>query len=61
MGILHKLVFVLSKLDPGNQRWKARQLAKANEIPDSTVRERVLADIEQSLIPMNSITVGNSI
>jgi hypothetical protein len=48
MGILHKLVFVLSKLDPGNQRWKARQLAKANEIPDYTVRERVLADIEQT-------------
>jgi adenine-specific DNA-methyltransferase len=48
MGILHKLVFVLSKLDPGNQRWKARQLAKAAEIPDATVRERVLYDIEQT-------------
>ena len=48
MGILHKLVFVLSKLDPGNQRWKAQQLAKASEIPDATVRERVLDDIEQT-------------
>ena len=48
MGILHKLVYVLAKLDPGNQRWKNRQLAKANEIPDSTVRERVVSDIEQS-------------
>jgi adenine-specific DNA-methyltransferase len=48
MGILHKLVFVLSRLDPGNQRWKARQLAKAAEIPDATVRERVLDDIEQT-------------
>lgn len=48
MGILHKLVYVLAKLDPGNQRWKDRQLAKANEIPDSTVRERVVSDIEQS-------------
>lgn len=48
MGILHKLVFTLAKLDPGNQRWKARQLAKAEEIPDATVRERVLADIEES-------------
>jgi adenine-specific DNA-methyltransferase len=48
MGVLHKLVFVLSKLDPGNQRWKARQLAKAAEIPDATVRERVLDDIEQT-------------
>jgi hypothetical protein len=48
MGILHKLVFVLGKLDPGNLRWKARQLAKATEIPDPTVRDRVLADIEQT-------------
>jgi adenine-specific DNA-methyltransferase len=48
MGILHKLVYVLTKLDPGNQRWKERQLVKANEIPDSTVRERVVSDIEQS-------------
>src|SRR5258708_25607427 len=48
MGILHKLVFVLGKLDPGNQRWKARQLVKAGEIPDGVVRERVLADIEQT-------------
>ena len=48
MGILHKLVFVLAKLDPGNQRWKSRQLSKADEIPDSTVRERVMADIEES-------------
>ena len=48
MGILHKLVFVLGKLDPGNQRWKTRQLAKAVEIPDATARERVLDDIEQT-------------
>jgi hypothetical protein len=48
MGILHKLVFVLAKLDHGNERWKARQLAKANEIPDFTVREHVVADIEQA-------------
>jgi hypothetical protein len=48
MGILHKLVFVLGKLDPGNRRWKARQMEKAAEIPDPQVRERVLADIEQA-------------
>jgi type I restriction-modification system DNA methylase subunit len=48
MGVLHKLVFILNKLDPGNVRWKERQLAKASEIPDSTVRERVLEDIEKS-------------
>lgn len=48
MGVLHKLVFILSKLDPGNQRWKARQLAKASKIPDAAMRERVLDDIEQT-------------
>lgn len=31
MGILHKLVFILGKLDPGNERWKARQIAKMDD------------------------------
>ena len=48
MGILNKLVFILSKLDPGNERWKEKQMAKAREIPDSIVRERALAEIEQA-------------
>lgn len=48
MGVLHRLVALLAKLDPGNARWKQRQLDKAAEIPDATVRERVLADIEQA-------------
>ncbi|MDO8541620.1 MAG: N-6 DNA methylase [Opitutaceae bacterium] len=48
MGVLHRLVHLLQKIDPGNARWKKRQLDKAAEIPDATVRERVLADIEQA-------------
>lgn len=48
MGALHKLVFILHKLDPDNARWKAKQIAKANEIPDTTVREKVVKDIEES-------------
>jgi adenine-specific DNA-methyltransferase len=48
MGILHKLVFILGRLDPGNARWKERQIAKAREIPDLMVREKVLADIDQA-------------
>lgn len=48
MGILHKLVFILGKLDQGNERWKAKQIEKASEIPDITVREKVIADIEQA-------------
>ena len=32
MGALHKLVFLLGKLDPGNEEWEARQLAKARQL-----------------------------
>jgi hypothetical protein len=48
MGLLHKLVFILGKLDPRNERWQQQQIAKANEIPDATIREKTLADIEQA-------------
>jgi adenine-specific DNA-methyltransferase len=48
MGILHKLVFILSKLDPNNQLWKERQLANATRIEDPVVREKWVSDIEDS-------------
>ncbi|BCX11992.1 MAG: hypothetical protein KatS3mg067_0930 [Thermosynechococcus sp.] len=48
MGLLHKLVFILGKLDPRNEGWKEKQIAKAQEIPDATIRDKVLADIEQA-------------
>jgi hypothetical protein len=48
MGILHKLVFALGKLDPRNERWKARQIAKAEEFRDPEVREKVIGEIEEA-------------
>ncbi len=36
MGLLHKLVFVLGKLDSDNERWKAKQIAK---LDDPVMRE----------------------
>lgn len=48
MGILHKLVYILHKLDPGNQLWKQRQIGKAMQIDDGDIRERLLEDIEES-------------
>ena len=48
MGVLQRLVVLLGKLDPGNAGWKARQLEKAAEIPDPTVRDQAMADIEQA-------------
>ncbi|MGB4346556.1 MAG: hypothetical protein WBJ21_09190, partial [Burkholderiaceae bacterium] len=52
MGMLLKLVHVLSKLDPGNREWKTRQVNRverlindAEAIEDGGLRERVLADL----------------
>ncbi|MBN2702699.1 MAG: Eco57I restriction-modification methylase domain-containing protein [Pontiellaceae bacterium] len=53
MGILHKLEFVLGKLDPQNKLWRDRQLEKvdatiaaAEQIDDTTIRENTIADLE---------------
>jgi hypothetical protein len=46
MGVLHKLVFILNKLDTGNKFWKEKQIAKAIEIPDPEVRNRVISEID---------------
>ena len=47
MGILHKLVFILGRLDPHNERWKRKQIAKAEEIPDVSAREIAIKAIEK--------------
>jgi hypothetical protein len=47
MGILHKLVYILSKLDPHNERWEQQQISKASEIQDVVAREAAIQSIEQ--------------
>ena len=54
MGILQKLVSVLAKVDPDNQRWKERQLARAQEIPDPVARRDAVAAVEKSFSPERS-------
>ncbi len=46
MGILHKLVHILHKLDPQNEQWKDRQIQKAYAIDDVTIREQLIEGIE---------------
>jgi hypothetical protein len=53
MGILHKLVHILHKLDPDNKIWKEKQLQRlekvkeeASLIGDFKVREELLKEIE---------------
>ncbi len=40
MGILHKLVYILTKLDPDNVKWKQTQLAKLDSVPMREELER---------------------
>jgi len=44
MGALHKLVYILGKLDPDNGRWKQTQLAKLDSAPMREELERAFAD-----------------
>lgn len=53
MGALQKLVFILGKLDPRDELWEKRQLSRvdriveaAQEIEDTTFRDRAIADAE---------------
>ncbi|MEJ5383370.1 MAG: N-6 DNA methylase [Fimbriimonadales bacterium] len=48
MGMLHKLVFLLGKLDPRNERWKEKQIERARALPGPEVREKVIEDIENA-------------
>jgi adenine-specific DNA-methyltransferase len=44
MGVLHKLVYILGKLDSGNDRWKQTQLAKLDSAPMREELESAFAD-----------------
>lgn len=47
MGLLHKLVHVLSKLDSHNEKWKESQIDKASQIDDIEAREEAIKIIEK--------------
>jgi adenine-specific DNA-methyltransferase len=44
MGALHKLVYILGKLDTNNDRWKQAQLAKIDSAPMREELERAFSD-----------------
>ncbi len=56
MGILHKLVFILSKLDPNNKGWKLKQQNKAKrdmelaeKMEDDKTRDAAIKEIESRI------------
>ncbi len=54
MGILHKLVHILHKLDPNNQMWKQKQLEFASQIQEPSARQSSLKHIEEVFDPSNN-------
>ena len=46
MGALQKMVHIIKKVDPMNERWKERQIGRAGAIEDVVMREKFTADIE---------------
>lgn len=47
MGVLHKLVYIIHKLDPDNARWKQLQIDAAAKIPDLSARDAAITAIER--------------
>jgi len=60
MGILHKLVFILGKLDPHNEKWKERQIQRvrntikeAEKTEDAARRDKMVNDLEEQITGIN--------
>ena len=68
MGILHKLVFLLGKLDPRNAQWRQRQIdrvqgaiAASEKIDDSTFRESAINELEREIESINEAFERNEL
>jgi hypothetical protein len=60
MGILHKLVFILGKLDPKNEKWRDRQIAKAEEMTDVEAGDSSVRAIERDFAD-NALDYGRKL
>ncbi len=68
MGILHKLVHILHKLDPYNRLWKERQIEKvdglikeAGNINDSAIRDKIIFDLEANKLDIEESFANNEL
>lgn len=68
MGILQKLVFILSKLDPNNAKWEQRQIERVREamhaaerIEDHKFRENTLQDLQAQIASIEEAFARNEL
>lgn len=60
MGILHKLVYILSKLDKDNNKWRKLQKSKAQFEIDKALNDKDRKERENKLIDINDAFEDNS-
>jgi hypothetical protein len=60
MGVLQKLVFILSKLDPNNQLWRMKQLDVAQQISDPLARNDRIQTIQRAF-DNNALNYGRKL
>lgn len=68
MGILHKLVYLLHKLDPQNEKWMNRQIERvknamceAEHIEDTQIRENLIRDLERNIGSIEDAFLNNEL
>ncbi len=68
MGILHKLVYLLHKLDPNNEKWMNRQIERvknaireAEKVEDTAIRDHLLHDLETSIESIEDAFLNNEL
>ena len=68
MGILHKLVYLLHKLDPQNERWMNRQIRRVKNAireveknEDVLIRENLIRDLEKNIESIEDAFLNNEL
>lgn len=54
MGILSKLVSVLSRIDPDNRLWQEAQLRAVDDVPDPLLKQKLIKQINEQFAEKNS-------
>lgn len=68
MGILHKMVHVLKKLDPDSKRWKTQQtekiqhmISKYKNMPDYDRRDKIIENLRQKIEEIDDLFKNNEL
>ena len=68
MGVLHKLVYLLSKLDERNEKWRDIQVSRvqaaieaAEKIDDATIRDSAIAGLRKQITDIHASFADNEL